>query len=275
MEQNVNLTQSFFSPHVEKTKQMIKKAVGASGVSESSKNLPPELRLLAEGQIKPAYLEALLQHASRPEEWLDICYQAEPNAPVKELEQLWLSGLEKFSNSVLYLENLGYFYYKKGKYHKALEYLAKSHTNERSFFALTVAIAAAYAVTQYHLVLDYYGMLSTPEKNKLDEDMLTRVATAALHQGAYELSADLFTLIRTKNKAPELPTLEKSLKDKFGSMKKMENWVGEIEKKCQSKKDRQDISLNDWITFASVLIHNRQYKEALTQMETVKKELFG
>lgn len=265
MEQDANIRQSFFTTQLEQTRKKI----------DGKRELPKELEKAIGASIQPAQISALISHAAKAEEWLDICFQAERSMGQKPLEQLWVSGLEKFSNAVLYLENLGYFYFQKGNYHKALEYLARSHSIEKSFFAVTVAIASAYAVTQYHLVLDYFDMLSTGEKKKLDDTMLTKVATAALHQEKYQLSADLFTIIRAKNKVPELPSLEENLKNKFGSPKNLESWVGEMKKKSGQENCHHDISLTDWITFASALIHKREYDEALRHMETLKKERFG
>ena len=262
---------AFFAPHI----KQVKDRVIQNRVIEA---LPAKLRNAIEsgGTIKDSDVPLLLQHASEAEEWLEICFLAEQSGtkPEEMIENLWVAGLEKFSGSSAYLESLGYFFYQKGIFHKSLNYLSKANALGKSFFALTLSMVAAYAVTQYHLVIDYYNALSKNDREKLDEDIIMKVATAALHRKDYQLSQNLFTYIREKNEAPPLPSLEETMMERFGSMSKLKNWVNEMAQKTKAPGQKEELSLTDCITYASALMHLNQFDQALEHMEAVKNERF-
>lgn len=262
---------AFFAPHIDQVKAKVIQ-------NKVSQSLPGALKnaIGPGGKIKDSDIPALLQHAKKAEEWLEICFLAEQNGASEQeaIENLWVAGLEKFSGSSAYLESLGHFFYQKGKFHKSLNYLAKTQTKKKSFFIITLSIAAAYAVTQYHLVIDYYNELSTADRKKLNDDMIMKVATAALNRKDYTLSQNLFTYIRERNEASPLPTLEEAMIERFGSMSKMKKWVEETSHKASSS-ERDKLSLTECITYATALIHLNQFDQALKHIETVKTERFA
>jgi tetratricopeptide (TPR) repeat protein len=229
---------------------------------------------LMNNDLQDSQIDELLRISNKSEDWLEICFYAEQNSGIDH-ERLWVGGLEKFNSSALYLENLGYFYYQKGKYHKALEYLSKSHVFEKSFFALTLAMAASYAVTQYHLVLDYYNKLSSRDRSKLNDDLLFKVATSAQYEQNYALALEIFESIHKQNKVSKLPTLQETLYTKFGGSKKMENWFDQMSSRIDQMEHRAKLSMDDLITYASVLMHENKFDKALRHLENVKKERFN
>ncbi|MDH4263356.1 MAG: hypothetical protein OEV78_09965 [Spirochaetia bacterium] len=224
--------------------------------------------------LKDTEIDELLRASNKPEDWLEICFYSEQNSKLNH-EKLWLVGLTKFNSSALYLENLGYFYYKKGKYHKALDYLSKSHALEKSFFALTLAIAASYAVTHYHLVVDYFHKLNAKERLKLTDDLLFKVATAAQYEQQYDFALEIFELVHKKNNYAQLPTLKESLLAKFGGDSKMKNWFNQIQTKINDIEFRKKLTLEEMITYANVLMHENKFDKALEHLECVRKERFN
>jgi len=228
---------------------------------------------LAGNDLQESQIEQLLTLSHKPEDWLEICFYSEQNPAINH-ERLWIGGLEKFNTSALYLENLGYFYYQNGKFHKSLEYLAKSHALEKSFFALSLAIAASYSLTQYHLVLDYYAKLSQKDRQKLNDDLLFKVATAAQHEQQFSLALTIFNEVHQKNKAPALPSLQESLFAKFGGSKKMENWVERVNASMNDAENRAKLSLDELITYAAVLMYENKFDKALKHLESIKKERY-
>lgn len=229
---------------------------------------------LVNGDIPDTHIDELLKISHKPEDWLEICFYTEQNAGINH-ERLWLGGLEKFNSSGLYLENLGYFYYQKGKYHKALDYLSKSHAFDKSFFALTVAIAAAYAVTQYHLVLDYYLKLGKKEHSNLNDDLLFKIATSAQYEGNYDLAIQIFEHVKKQNNVQPLPTLHENLLEKFGDTKKMKAWSSDIDTRINNANSRSLLSIEESITFASILIYENKFDTAIKHLETIKSERFN
>ena len=260
----------FFEPFREKIKTQL---MENNGITQKLNHKIEDI-YFKNKDLKDSQIDELLKLSRKAEDWLEICFYSEQNSEINH-ERLWVGGLAKFNSSALYLENLGYFYYKTAKYHKALEYLGKSHAIEKSFFALSLAIAAAYAVTQYHLVLDYYAKLSEKDRQKLDDDLLFKVATSAQHEEKYQLALKIFETVQKNNKARPLPSLQETLLKKFGDKKKMNSWVKQISQKTENIKMRSNLSIDELITYASVLILENKFDKALNHLESVKNERFG
>jgi tetratricopeptide (TPR) repeat protein len=260
---------AFFEPFKDEFKNRLFKNNGIvqtlndkiKAISSSTSDLPDDK------------VDELLRLSNKPEDWLEICFYSEQNSDLNH-EKLWVEGLAKFNSSALYLENLGYFYYQKGKFHKALDYLSKSHALEKSFFALTLAIAASYAVTQYHLVLDYFEKLNAKDRLKLDDNLLFKVATSAQYEKKYDLALQIFKSVQKKNKIEQLPSLQEALLVKFGGVKKMKSWFEQMNEKINDAELRAKLTLDELITYASVLIHENKFDKALRHLESVKKERF-
>ncbi|MDH4200583.1 MAG: hypothetical protein OEV66_09410 [Spirochaetia bacterium] len=259
----------YFEPEIEKLKNSLLKQNGRVQkiFAKANKDTAPM-------DLQNSLIQELLKLAKKPEDWLEICFFSEQNNKVDH-ENLWLAGLEKFNGSALYLENLGYFYFQKTMYHKALDYLSRSHALEKSFFALSLAIASAYAITQYHLVMEYFSILSMSDKKKLNEDLLMKVATSALHQNQFDLSIEIFESIRKKNKIQPLPGIQDHLIKKFGSSDKIMQWSNSMDNQVQNKKNRSTLSMEECITYASILIYQDKYQSALEHLLTIKEERFS
>ena len=266
---NSRIDIGFFEPEREKFKNSLleKNGIAQKLFSQASKTAD-------RNNLQNSLIAELLKLSSKPEDWLEICFYSEQNNKLDN-ESLWLAGLEKFNGSALYLENLGYFYFQKAMYHKALDYLAKSQASEKSFFALSLAMAAAYAITQYHLVIDYFSRLSATDRKKLNEDLLLKVATSALHQNQFDLSIEIFESIREKNKIQPLPDIKDHLIDKFGSEEKLTQWSTIVDKQLKQKDQRSSLSMEECITYASILMYQDKYKAALDHLLTIKKERFS
>jgi hypothetical protein len=264
------INQGWFEPIKEAYKEKLFKN------NKITENLPGEIKKLLnfKGELKPDDLSNLISFSKKPEDLLEICFYAERNPEINQ-ELLWTSGLEKFNSSAIYLENLGYFFFQKHKYHKSLEYLSKSHAIEKSLFALSLAIAAAYAVTQYHLVIEYYNKIPEKDKVKLNEDLIVKVATSALYLENYDLSMKLFETIQNQKKVKPLPDLKKFLVNKFGSEEKIAAWKNKISETLAATGNHSEISLEEAITYASILIHEDNFNSALEYLLDVKKHKFN
>ncbi|MES0490114.1 MAG: hypothetical protein ABUK01_08990 [Leptospirales bacterium] len=260
----------FFSPFTEQLKSSLLKN------NRSSAKLNDSLRTkISKGtKMKPAELNDILAHCKKPEDMLEICFVMEQKADPEEAEKLWITGLEKFNGSPLYLENLGFHYYQRKQYHKSLNYLNKSHAIDKTFFSLCLSIAASYSVAQYHLVWDFFSMLTPEDQKRLDDNMLSKVATSALEQEKYTDASKLFHYLKEKNKVPSLPTLDKSLKGKFKSDSDMKKWIQKTDASMSSKKNRKELTFGDCITYACALMKTNRYEDALSSMLTIKEERF-
>lgn len=213
-----------------------------------------------------------IEHA---EDWVSICFTIESQQGVENMESYWQAGLEKFHKSLVYLESIGFYYFRKGKHHKALKYLRKAHEMSHSSLAIKIAIASAYALAQYHLVWDYFQLLNLSEKNSLEDETISKVATSALHQGLFEESKDLFEILGSRNGMEPLPPLEDALLKNFGNQENIEKFHEEISAKSKSMDSRKTVSLQEWIAFASILMHREKYQEAVEILTTVKEESYS
>lgn len=216
-----------------------------------------------------------VETVERAEDWISICFTIESELGVNKMEDYWQSGLSKFHKSLVYLESIGFYYFRAGKHHKALKYLKKAHDINHSPLAINISIASAYALAQYHLVWDYFNLLKKEEKVSLEDDLISKVATSALQQGMYNEAEKLFQLLGQRNGIQQLPDLEKSLLDNFGNKEKMEDFYKEINEKAKDKKSRKKVSLQQWIAFASVLMYREKYEEAVEILTTVKEESYS
>lgn len=238
--------------------------------------LDPKQKQLIESEKEPSEneLAGLLASTKNAENWLEICFLLEKTKK-KAHETAWISGLEKYQHSQVYIENLGYFFYQKNRFHKALEYLTRLLQQSNSFFARILAIGSAYAVGQYSMVLDLYNQLDKTDKIKLHEDLIVKIATASLEEKQYELATNLFEQVRTRNKLPSLPGLKEQMKKKFNGEKGLEKWFMEISPKTGSKETRKTLTLEECITYSSALMLQGKHKEAETFLIELKKERFN
>ena len=187
-------TMEFFAPYTDQLRNTLLKK------NKTSAKLADKLRgkVVSGSKLQSSEIDSIVKQCNQPEDLLEICFLMEKSADPEMVEKLWLAGLEKFNSSALYLENLGYHYYQQNKYHKSLSYLSKAHTINKSFFAITLSIASAYSVAQYHMVWDYFSMLSKKEQSRLDDDMISKVAASGLHQQLYEEAGKLFEYLGKK-----------------------------------------------------------------------------
>ena len=223
--------------------------------------------------IEISIIEDLLNKIKKSEEWISLCFETETKNDFKTVESVWISGLEKFHNSSVYLENLGFFYFRNNKYNKALEYLKSGFDISHSLLGIKVGIASAYALSQYHLVWDYYTLLPENTRIKLEDELLSKVAISALHQSLYKEAENIFLNIQNRYNLPQLPTLEESLLESFGSKPKMDKWMVEMKEYSSNAQKRKTISMGKWVTYASVLIYRKEYKDALDILTKIKNEL--
>lgn len=229
-------------------------------------------KLVDKSEVSEKELNDLLNAVDSAEVWVGLCFALESRSDHKRLENLWLAGLEKFQKSVLYQESLGYFYYRHKKYHKALHFLQKAMITSESLLPLKVSISAAFALAQYQLVWDYFQTLPNNERKNLEDDLIAKVATAALEYGKYKEAQNLFVYLKEKNNLPSLPTLKESLINQFGSDDQMTDWFNDMKKYVKDKKARQKHHFSDWVTYALVLLNQEKYKDALNLLETVREE---
>jgi len=260
----------FFSPLTEQLRNSLLKNNGSSAKLKQSLRT----KISMGTKMNSSEITDIVGHCKKPEDMLEICFVMEQKANPEEAENLWIAGLEKFNTSPLYLENLGFHYFQRKQYHKSLNYLNKSHSIDKTFFSLTLSIAASYSVAQYHLVWDFFSMLSPKDQKRLDDNMLSKVATSALHQGHYSDATKLFDYLKEKNNLPSLPTLDKSLKGKFKSDSDMKKWIQKTDASMSSEKNRNEMTLGDCITYACALMSTNRYEDALSSMLTIKKERF-
>lgn len=213
-----------------------------------------------------------IEHA---EDWISICFTLESQKAIENMENFWQAGLDKFHKSLVYLESIGFYYFRAGKHHKALKYLKKAHEMSHSPLAIKIAIASAYALAQYHLVWDYFQLLHEPEKESIEDDTISKVATAALHQGLFQEAESLFELLGSRHDIKPLPSLESMLLKNFGNQENIENFHKNILEKSKSQENRKSVSLQEWIAFASILMYREKYQEAVEILTTVKEESYS
>ncbi|MDH5716162.1 MAG: hypothetical protein OEZ22_00825 [Spirochaetia bacterium] len=222
--------------------------------------------------INNCSIEQFLLKIKKAEDWISLCFEAEV-ANSKSVEKLWIAGIEKFHGSVIYLENLGFYYYRKKQFHKALQYLKNSLDILKSCNAVKIGVASAYALSQYHLVWDYYNLLNQTEQKKLEDELLNKVAISALHQSQYKEAENIFIYLRNRKKLPELPSLEESLLESFETKEKMNNWMSEMDKQVNNSSLRKKLPVYKMVTYASVLIYRKQYKDALILLTKIKSQI--
>ncbi|RME90761.1 MAG: hypothetical protein D6767_06370 [Candidatus Hydrogenedentota bacterium] len=223
-------------------------------------------------------LSTLIGECNVPEEWIGFCFALESSPYLVNkniLKQAWELGLSKFKNSAIYLESIGFYYYRERLHKKAKDYLKKASKIQPSVTAIKLQMATAYGSGNYSEVLDCFEKLSPQDQDKLEDDLLAKTATAALMEGNYSLSETLLAKIKKRRNLPELPTLEESLMQRFESPEKLGQWVDEMRHKAKNKKERDQVATTEWITYASALMFEKNYKEALELLLTIKKERYG
>lgn len=215
-------------------------------------------------------LEQLLNSVEQPEEWIEICFAVESEHDHAHLEDFWLTGLEKFSHHNIYREAIGLYYLREKKYHKSLNYLKKAHDNGASSIAIAASISAAYALAQHHLVWDYFMLLSNDERMKLDDGLLFKVATSAMDKSKYKEAERIFTVIRQRNRADELPSLEDKIRNEFKDENSLQNFKKSMQKNAGDAVKRRQVAVTDWVTYASILMLDGDYNQALDLLLKVK-----
>lgn len=216
--------------------------------------------------------ETLLEKSNNVEEWIATLLSLESGLGISQMEEYWQAGLDKFHKSATYLEGIGLYYFRFGKHHKALKYLKKVGESGYSVVAIKVSITAAYTLAQYHLVLDHYNNLQQSDRDACEDELLSQIATSALYQGDFSLSEKLFTLLGKRKGMKKLPNLQESLLKNFGSQDSLQKFGKRMKETAQSAEKRKGVNLQDWIHFASFLMYEERYQEALDILTTVKEE---
>lgn len=236
-----------------------KKSITDFFQSPLQENIRNYLQILNQSENLLSDAEKILPKINESDQWSEICIYAS-GFKMKHVEDLWIMGLEKFNHSRNYRSHIISYYLSEEKYHKALTYIQKNDSDRTNSIA---GIIASYELAQYHMVLDYYSKLSAPDLKSLDEDIVNRVAYAAMQTNRYEIAEELYTnLVREKGGKP-IPTLQESLISQFGTEAKMNSWAKAISTKIRSKKNLNEIPVSNWVLYGSVLMHQEKYNDAL------------
>ena len=54
----------------------------------------------------------LIETTETPEQWIAFCFSIEKKISSEKLENLWKIGLDKFHKQSIYLESIGFFYFR-------------------------------------------------------------------------------------------------------------------------------------------------------------------
>ncbi len=211
----------------------------------------------------PEDIENSLREAATAEEWIEACFHLEAVSDTKSLEALWDTGYSRFGGSTVFLEALSYFYYRSKKHHKVLETIQKVLSKSASLLSVKVGISSAYSLAQYNLVWDFFLKLSPSDREKLEDDLLSRTATSAMMLTKYKEAEKILELMRRRLGAPQLPSLEETLLKEFGSHAERKNWMNSVSQKVSKRDELKKVSLNEMVTYASALMFEGAYDTAL------------
>lgn len=214
------------------------------------------------------------QRAKDVAEYISRCLnlEASTQSTGSEVIQLWMAGLEKFRHSVLFLENIAIYFYRTGKYHRALEFCKKATDLHNSPNARKTAIAAAFAMGQYHLVWDNFLAMEAAEREKIENDLLSRCARAALELEKFSEAEKILQLLAKRQGAKPLPNLKESLLLEFGNEKNLQSFMKETAAAFSSARKMTEISIKNCILYAGILMHYERYDEATRLLEKYRTE---
>lgn len=192
--------------------------------------------------------------------WVSRCLTLE--AENKKADEVWIEGLEKHRHSSFYLEHLALYFFRTEKYHKALEFCKKATDICDSLYARKTAIAAAFVMGQYHLVWDNFLHISVGEREKLESDLLSKCARAAMELSKFTEAQKLLQLLGHRSGLTPLPDLKTSLLHEFQNEKKLQSFMHETAQSFQKATVPTEVSLRNCILYASSLMHYDRYDEA-------------
>lgn len=198
--------------------------------------------------------------------------EADSQSTGSEVTQAWMDGLEKFRHSALFLENMAVYFYRTGKYHKALEFCKKATDLRNSADARKTAIAAAFAMGQYHLVWDNFLAMEPADREKTENDLLSRCARAALELQKFAEAEKVLQVLGKRQGATPLPDLKASLLSEFGSETNLHSFMKETAAAFSSARKVTEISIRNCILYAGILMHYERYDEASSLLEKYRAE---
>lgn len=201
-----------------------------------------------------------------------LSLEAENQSNINAVTQAWLDGLEKYRHSPLFLEHIAIYFYRTGKYHKALEFCKKATDLRNSTDARKTAIAAAFAMGQYHLVWDNFLAMEPADRDKTENDLLSRCARAALELQKFTEAEKILQLLGRRQGATPLPDLKSSLLAEFGNEKNLHSFMKEMAVAFSSVQKITEISIRNCILYAGILIHYERYDEASKLLEKYRAE---
>ncbi|GEM_PF-1976052 len=212
--------------------------------------------------------QEMLQKISEPVVWAEICMHQYVQKS-KYTEDLWVMGLEKFSHSGDYLDQISSYYLAEKKYHKALSFIGKNGNKNKNG-----GIIAAFGLAQYGLVLDFYQMMNSAENKHLNEEFINIIAYSAMQISQYDIAEKLYVSLVEKKGGKSLPSLKESLLSQFGNEAKMDVWAKSISASIREKTSLTEISIGNWVTYGSILMHQEKYSEALDILLKVRSSYF-
>ncbi len=237
----------------------------ANGISSSANEAINQLE--KSGTILVAS-QKILKKISEPVVWAEICmhYYVQKS---KYTEDLWVMGLEKFSHSGDYLDQISSYYLAEKKYHKALSFIGKNGNKNKNG-----GIIAAFGLAQYGMALDFYLAMNADEKRSLNEEIHQILAYSAMQIARYDIAEKLYVSLMEKKGGRALPSLKESLLSQFGNEAKMEAWAKSISASIREKTNLTEIPIGNWVTYGSILMHQERYKEALDILLKVRSSYF-
>lgn len=215
--------------------------------------------------------QATLADNSTPEEWIEACFELEASSATSGLEHLWEKGLAKFTDSAIFLEAYSHYLYRRKRYHKVLELTQPLLKKSTSLTQLKIGMSSAYALSQFKLAWNMFSSIHSSHQEQLEDDLLSQAATSAMMISLYKEAESVLLILRQRYNAPELPSLEESLLEQFGSHDKRMTWMQSVSQKIGNGESLKKISLSQLVTYASALMFEGKYKEALKMLTSYKE----
>jgi len=207
----------------------------------------------------------LIEKVGFAEEWIAYCFQVEATVDLKEkatiTENFWLSGLEKFNHSGLYLENIGYYYYRNKNFIKAKKYLEKAKNIQASSFVFSLGVNTSYKLQEYEMVIEYFK--KGKESNFLfDEDTFYKISDAFLKLNKYEEALVILNTLKKNNNIKDLPKLKETLLKNFSNEKELNIWAEKVSLKYNNIAMKESLEFSELLDFSFYLIEKNKFNEA-------------
>ena len=215
----------------------------------------------------------LLDIISGPEMFIAIALEIEKNHGKEKVEDFWLAGLERFQRSLVFLEALGFFFFRLGRVDLSLRYLKKCLEAEPTAAAIKIAIICAYELAQFHLIWHYYSLFSADDRDNLEREIVWQVAQAAIELEMFREAEMMLQQVRDRLNLKSLPTLEKTVQNYFSSDEERLAWADEMNSNLEDQKTISKKPLKDWLTYGSLLMLEDRYQDAYLALTRVKKAL--